>query len=303
MFRKLAGLFKSAEPANIVLTRVYSEKKRGELYRILHDPTARHNERLWMAGFLKFAGYRLEEVEHIIARENRWANYISSITQLQLRSVFRNTTGREEVPSADGYRRRRYPDVEGTSSLPRSNHRQQEYSHNGPNLDTLNGEFLHQASEVVSEGTGPDGRPVFSWGRPPVMDPGRVPLYRTIEGRGHLLAVLDIDAENDLDRAWRVMRRLMTVHKFRWAKFSGNRGFHGIDVLRFADRDHARRHVEHVCSLVDMEGLAPDRRMFHPRQLIRAFCVHRKSGRCSVPVHPGQSLDDILESSESWSAG
>jgi hypothetical protein len=163
--------------------------------------------------------------------------------------------------------------------------------------------MLLGASEVVSEGAGPDGRPVFSWGRPPVMDPRRVPLYRTIEGRGHLLAVLDIDAENDLPRAWRVMQRLMAVHKFRWAKFSGNRGFHGIDVLRFADRDHARRHVEHVCSLVDMEGLRPDQRMFHPRQLIRAFSLHRRSGRYSVPVHPGQSLDEILKCSESWSAG
>jgi len=130
-----------------------------------------------------------------------------------------------------------------------------------------------------------------------------VPLYRTIEGRDHLLAVLDIDAEGDLPRAWRVMQRLMAVHRFRWAKYSGNRGFHGIDVLRYADRDMARRHIEHVCSLADMEGLSPDQRMFHPRQLIRAFSVNRKSGRYSVPVHPGQTLDEILESSKRWSAG
>jgi len=167
----------------------------------------------------------------------------------------------------------------------------------------LNGEFLRGASEVVSERPGPDGRPIFSWGRPPEMDPGRVPLYRTIEGRGHLLAVLDIDAENDLERAWRVMRRLMAVHKFRWAKFSGNRGFHGIDILRFADRGHARRHVEHVCSLVDMEGLRADQRMFNPRQLIRVYSLNRKSGRYSVPVHPDQTLEDILKSSERWHAG
>jgi hypothetical protein len=40
-----------------------------------------------------------------------------------------------------------------------------------------------------------------------------------------------------------------------------------------------------------MEGLRPNQRMFHPRQLIRAFSLDRKGGRHSVPVHPGQTLD------------
>jgi hypothetical protein len=303
MFRKLAGLFGATEQPSVMITRVYSEKKRDDLYRILHARKAGHNQRLWLAGFLKYAGYRLEEVERIIDRENRWSNYDPRKTNQQLRSVFHIATRSEEVPVSDGYRRRRYPDDTGTSSLARSNTDQQYDSRNGLDLDTLNREFLQGASEVVSERPGPDGRQLFSWGRPAEMDPRRVPLYRTIEGRGHLLAVLDIDAENDLGRAWRVMRRLMAAHDFRWAKYSGNRGFHGIDVLRYADRDMARRHIEHVCSLVDMEGLAPDPRMFHPRQLIRAFSLNRKGGRYSVPVHPGQTLEEILVSAGRWGAG
>jgi hypothetical protein len=303
MFRKLSGLFKSPEPENIVLTRVYSEKKRGELYRILHDTNPRHNARLWMAGFLKFAGYRLEDIEQIIARENRWANYDPHKTSQQLRSVFNSATRSKEVPVADGGRRRRPPSDTGTSSLARSNPDQQYTSRDRLNIDTLNREFLYNASEVVSEHPGPGGRSTYSWGREPRLDPARVPLYRTIEGRGHLLAVLDIDADGDLPRAWRVMQRLMAAHRFRWAKFSGTRGFHGIDVLRYAGHDEARRHVGHVCSLVDMEGLRPDERMFRPRQLIRAFSLNLKSGRCSVPVRPAQSLDEILKSSEAWRAG
>ena len=305
MFRRIAALFNSTEPRKVILSKVYSDKKRNELYRILHDRNPSHNQRLWMAGFLKYAGYKIEEVADIIAREGSWTNYKHEKTMEQLRSVYHiHMTRSEEGPGGIvGVRRRRTPTMPRPSSRPGSNHDQQYNSHTGPDLDTLNGEMLRGASEVVSERPGPDGRPVFSWGHPPEIDPARVPLYRTIEGRGHLLAVLDIDAENDLERAWRVMRRLMAVHNFRWAKFSGNRGFHGIDVLRFAGCDHARRHVDHVCSLVDMEGLAPDPRMFHPRQLIRAFSVHRRSGRCSVPVHPDQTLEDVLRSSERWRAG
>jgi len=305
MFRRIVGMFTSAEPRTVILSKVFSDKKRNELYRILHNRNPPHNQRLWLAGFLKYAGYRMEDVQDIIAREGSWTNYEPEKTLEQLRSVYHIHAPRgEEGPGGIvGVRRRRTPTIPRPSSHSGSNHDQQYNTYKGTNLDTLNGEFLRGASEVVSERPGPDGRPIFSWGRPPEMDPGRVPLYRTIEGRGHLMAVLDIDAEGDLPRAWRVMRRLMAVHRFRWAKFSGNRGFHGIDVLRYADRDTARRHVEHVCSQVDMEGLRPDQRMFHPRQLIRAFSVHRKSGRYSVPVRPDQTLEDILGSSERWHAG
>ncbi len=302
MFRRIADLFNPPRPRTVILTRVYSERKRKDLYRILHDGNPRHNERLWLAGFLKYAGYRMEEVEDIIARENGWSNYNPKRTREQLRSVFHIHIPRSEEAGAGGYRRRRYPPALASSHA-RSNRYEQHDSRNVHDLDTLNREFLQGAVDVVSESTGPDGQSSFSWGRAPDIDPRDVPLYRTIEGRGHLLAVLDIDAEGDLPRAWRVMQRLMAAHKFRWAKFSGNRGFHGIDMLRYADRDMARRHVEHVCSLADMEGLGPDQRMFHPRQLIRAFSVNRKSGRCSVPVYPGQTLDEILESSKRWSAG
>ena len=307
MFRRIADLFNPPKPWTVILTRVYSDRKRNDLYRILHAGNPRHNKRLWLAGFLKYAGYRMDEVEDIIARENGWSNYDPKRTREQLRSVFHIHASRSEEGLGGGIigvRRRRTPIIPPPPSSHSGSDLDQQYnSYTGKSLDTLNSEFLRGASELVSERPGPAGRPIFSWGRPPEMDPRRVPLYRTIEGRDHLLAVLDIDAEGDLPRAWRVMRRLMAAHKFRWAKFSGNRGFHGIDMLRYADRDMARRHIEHVCSLVDMEGLAPDPRMFHPRQLIRAYSLNNKSGRVSVPVHPGQTLDEILESSKRWSAG
>jgi hypothetical protein len=167
-------------------------------------------------------------------------------------------------------------------------------------LGTLNLELLDGAQNIVSEYTGEDGLPRFSYGKTPKLRPWEVPLYRTIEGEGHCLAVVDIDCENDLERAWRVMRRLMDVHDFRWAKFSGNKGFHGIDILPGADRDGARRHVEEICSGVDMEGLRPDPRMFHTRQLVRAYSINWKTMHQSIPVRRDQSLDDILRRSMKW---
>jgi hypothetical protein len=168
-------------------------------------------------------------------------------------------------------------------------------------IGRLNGEFLDGAIDVVSEYTGEDGLSRFSYGKTPELRPWEVPLYRTVEGEGHCLAVVDIDCESDLGRAWRVMQRLMDVHDFKWAKFSGNKGFHGIDVLPGADREAARRHVGEICAGVDMEGLAPDQRMFSTRQLVRGFSINWKTMHQSIPVRRDQSLDDILRQSMKWS--
>jgi len=370
MFRKLAGLFSSPTPKKVQLTRVYSEKKRRELYKILHHPNPRHNQRLWLAGFLKFAGYQFEEVEKIIALENSWTNYRPKKTHEQLSSVFHIYAPRSEEGGAYGGNRRRrlptyghpssrqpqtsyspaeppsvdpLPSVDslpsrlappsgpvpaqlqlsgprprsGASRRPRGRRRARRQDYDPPSrqpsgwerlcgmeerngLGSLNLELLDGALNIVSEYTGEDGLSRFSYGKEPELRPWDVPLYRTIEGEGHCLAVVDIDCENDLGRAWRVMRRLMDVHDFRWAKFSGNKGFHGIDILPGADRDGARRHVEAICSGVDMEGLSPDPRMFCTRQLVRAFAINWKTMHQSIPVRRDKSLDDILRQSMKW---
>jgi hypothetical protein len=71
------------------LDKVHSVVKRAEITDILFAPHPTHEERLWLAGFLKYAGYTVEEVCKIIDQHCEWQDYNPSITAYQVASVFR----------------------------------------------------------------------------------------------------------------------------------------------------------------------------------------------------------------------
>jgi len=71
------------------LDKVHSIVKRAQLTDILFAPHPTHEERLWLAGFLKYAGYTVEEVCKIIDQQCEWQDYKPSITAYQVESVFR----------------------------------------------------------------------------------------------------------------------------------------------------------------------------------------------------------------------
>ena len=71
------------------LDRVHSVLKRAQICDILFAPHPTHEERLWLAGFLKYAGYTVDEVCKIIDQQCEWQDYKLSITRYQVESVFR----------------------------------------------------------------------------------------------------------------------------------------------------------------------------------------------------------------------
>ncbi|GFO95879.1 uncharacterized protein ig2599ANME_0060 [groundwater metagenome] len=76
--------------ADADLSKVISFEKRQELYNILHSEDPSHYERLWLAGFLKFCGYNIEEICAIIHHEACWSDYDPRMTWCQVNSVFRS---------------------------------------------------------------------------------------------------------------------------------------------------------------------------------------------------------------------
>jgi hypothetical protein len=92
-------------PASLSLIR--SDRKRAEVLEILHAANPTHAERLWFAGFLKFAGYTCEEVCEIIHLTCEWIDYDPRTTGYQVATVFHQphrsssgprTTRRERKP-------------------------------------------------------------------------------------------------------------------------------------------------------------------------------------------------------------
>lgn len=71
------------------LDRIRSPEKLQELLNVLHSEDPDANSRLWLAGFLKFVGYSLEEICDLIDKEASWSNYDAFVTYNQVRSLFR----------------------------------------------------------------------------------------------------------------------------------------------------------------------------------------------------------------------
>ena len=72
----------------VSLSLIRSELKRAEILEILHAANPTHAERLWLAGFLKFAGYSCAEVCEIIDQGCEWLDYDPRTTSYQVASVF-----------------------------------------------------------------------------------------------------------------------------------------------------------------------------------------------------------------------
>lgn len=70
-----------------ILSRVISFRKRQELLDVLHRSHPTHNQRLWLVGFLQYAGYSESEIRSIIHSENMWRNYVKPIAAIQIHSV------------------------------------------------------------------------------------------------------------------------------------------------------------------------------------------------------------------------
>jgi hypothetical protein len=89
------------------LSKVRADEKRQEILEILHSEHPDHYSRLWMVGFLRFAGYSEAEILEIIDKGNSWSDYDSIITQRHVSSVFRKNARLEAQDSVQGG----YPDA------------------------------------------------------------------------------------------------------------------------------------------------------------------------------------------------
>lgn len=80
------------------LSKVRSFEKQQELLNVLHSEDPCHSERLWFVGFLKFAGYSLDEICALIDKEASWKDYDANMTYCQVSSVFRGSSPNNNKP-------------------------------------------------------------------------------------------------------------------------------------------------------------------------------------------------------------
>lgn len=82
------------------LNKVNSDKKAIDCADILDACHPTHPQRLWLCGFLKFAGYSMAEVLDLIHEHTQWADYNARITAYQVGTVFRQSPQRTQNHTA-----------------------------------------------------------------------------------------------------------------------------------------------------------------------------------------------------------
>ena len=72
----------------LFLNKVVSDKKAIECANILEACRPTHAQRLWLCGFLKYAGYSMAKVLDIIREHAQWADYNERTTAYQVGTIF-----------------------------------------------------------------------------------------------------------------------------------------------------------------------------------------------------------------------
>lgn len=80
----------------LYLSKVLSDKKALELAAILEAVRPTHAERLWLVGFMKYAGYSMPEVLDIIREHSHWSDYDERTTAYQVGTIFHQRSERTQ---------------------------------------------------------------------------------------------------------------------------------------------------------------------------------------------------------------
>jgi DNA primase large subunit len=77
------------------LSLIYKREKRDDVEAVLFNPAPSHYDRLWMVGFLFYAGYTSLQVCDLIYDLNEWDKYDEKTTYNQVMSIAKTFKGKK----------------------------------------------------------------------------------------------------------------------------------------------------------------------------------------------------------------
>lgn len=253
-----------------LLEQVPGNGRREEVKRVLHKPEADHNERLWLAGYLKdVAGFSVDETLTLIDEETRWSDYDREVTAYFIGDLYGVSIGSP-------------PDGSGGNG-------------DGNHWKRAEEPFDHWFADGALE----------CWVETDSEGIGRRAFYRTVEGDDHTLLVIDLEAPKHWPLSamkkrrvcWNAAQGLVDQRDWWVVKFSGNRGFHVIDKL---DGEWSPDELEaEARKIVDGTGFDPslvDWSIYTRKRKIRMLdSPHLGSGLRSAQAYPDDRLADVME--------
>lgn len=266
------------------LVRSKDYKKRVRSILKLSRPS--HAARMWMVGYLQSCGYSIPEIQGIIDDFNTWKDYDADYTEYMLVTMVTRDTSlgsRSTLRRGDFPVRHVAPKDRPATPIPT------------PKIkftDTLNKPFFWGAREVAIE---------FEKNKfyraPEQADPQKTPIFRSIEGMFHVLWVADFD-DPDLKENLSSAKAISKYWKWDFVKYTGNKSIHMVKKLphvgAFGHVDYGE--MKKIAGEIEKGyGVKVDHAMFKPRQLIRGYCLHHKTGKMGCPVDLWKDTAETIE--------
>lgn len=292
-------------------TGVRTERKAANLAYNLLEPHANRKQRAHVVGFLMGTPdieMHFEDVLDFIDEHNSWANYKPRHTRYYALLA---------AEAADKVPPELYEDVEDRGWL------ESEASH-----ADARGTNATARGDSTNGGTSNDGWHTLNWNGCPHgfeacegaeacqdQDPPDAEVkahYRRVGGNDDTWFVLDLElpkadreeAEDGVhasrEAAWEAAQKLADVSDWDHLKFSGNKGFHLVQVLDGRrDSDELEDRARDLADEANVDWQLVDGDVLKPTQVVRLLgSYHPDSGLYATEVDPSMTLDEILDRAE-----
>lgn len=265
--------------------RIRSQKHFRKVMTILGMSRPNHTTRLWLLGYLIACGYSKPEIQSLIYDSNQWKDYNEEFTEYMVTSFIPGKMPLDSLVTMEEL----LMDKWSTPSQP------QECSVKSPMVkfaDRFNRQFFWGAREMAIQ-----YEQEKFYRNPRTANPMKVPVFRSIEGLFHVFFVADFD-DPDLNENLREAMAISNHWHWDFIKYTGNKSIHMIKKLPHVGAFGGMEYSELVAIADEMEkgyGVSLDRAMFKPRQLIRGYCIHSKTGKIGCPVYLETDTAETIE--------
>jgi len=271
-----------------LLDFIYSLKKKEEMENILFDRHPNHNQRLFFTGFANYCGLSKKDIDKLIKNYSNWDDFNEIENDKHTASIckeprffsedFSFVNHKDDVPQ---YRRCCDTSI----------------------FSKLNKDFFDMPDRTSYE-YAPQKYNV--WGSMK-WQPIQFPIYRTIEGKEHLLYYIDVDGHtDDIELCYNTANDIFELDTWDYYKFSGSKGFHLAKKIKNKTRYDLKEMAYEVYKTIKTnligfgtanqvsKPILIDTTAYNHHRFVRGFSKNYKGGY-SYPVHTEMNAKEIIE--------
>ena len=290
------------------LTKIYSVSKKEEIKDKLNNfGGLTHNERVYVVGFLKYAGYSDSEIVDVFSS----FGINGPLTAFQVNSIIPKSFIKEESSlfNIDSGRSPEYSSCNRSGMTLSTNDKVISVHNNIPELipeskvcdvesrfniipDGDKNKAFFKGAEIIAFGYVKEGIERYNiYGDFFHYNPKTIPVYRSIKGVDHVLFVADVDKKdhnNSLEEARVYALKISKLWDWDIIKFSGSEGFH---LIKYLPVETTEEQLQNKALEFDPTGglnsktSKLDWHLFNLTWKIRGYCVNLKTGLLSDDIN------------------